>query len=70
MRGVLAHGLVLLQRDLDPLGASGVATLAHELCRVRIEPVRSLLDPFVHVAEQGFGLGDSFSVFLHRKENV
>ena len=51
-RRVRAHVLVVVERDLDPVGAVGVAALAEELGLVRLEALGRLRDAFVDGAEE------------------
>ena len=49
---MIAHGLVLLERHLDPVHAVGVAALTEELGLHGLESLGRLGDAFVHRTEE------------------
>jgi Cys-tRNA(Pro) deacylase len=66
-RGVLAHFLVGLERNLDAVVASGIGALADEERLVHVEVLDRLRDALVYVTEDRLGMGDArFFSAVHR----
>jgi hypothetical protein len=59
-RALVAHPLVLVEGDDDPLAARGVGALAEELRALDVVVLRGRGDALVYVPEERFDLGDSF----------
>jgi aminomethyltransferase len=59
-RALLAHLLVVVERDDDALSARRVVALAVELGALHVEAFRRRSDLLVHVSEQRFDLADAF----------